>query len=337
MAKKTKNPCFATTLSQPWQGKAKTIENLPFIGSQPHTLMDEFYLIFLILNASRKECALLLNSTQGDIFPDILACVLLGFVPKRFRPKIALMGAMWQPNTGLRGTVERIIIKLADRAIDRYIVQSTEELTVFPQTWGVSEEKMRLCPYRYNAADEKLTDEPPPPEDFIFAGGNSLRDYRPLVEAARQLPEYQFIIATKKLHQIVDPPPNVTAGPVTHDEFVRLMRAAAVVVIPMEQNLKRAAGQQTYLNAMFLRKPTIVNNIFGVHDHIIPGENGMIVDGTPQSYVEAIRWVKNPANAEALQKMGDAGYETVIEKFQPKHFTACLTEHMFELAGCVDD
>lgn len=259
-----------------------------------------------VLRAARTHPALLLESKGGVIYPDVVAAALLGLVARRRRPKAILMGEMWEPNRGLRGRLERLLLQLADRAIDRYAVQSSEELSAFPRLWGIDPGKVRLNLYFYHT--EHVTDIPTDQtvEDYIFAGGDSLRSYDTLVEAARRLPKQRFIARTRQLDRRRDLPPNVIAGYVPPARYFDEMRAAKAVVVAIKPGLSRAAGQQTYLNAMFLGKPTITCDGFGVRDHISHRVDGWIVDGSADGYVEALEWVADPANADALRRLGDA-------------------------------
>lgn len=286
-----------------WEARVHILD-LPYIPPNPsHTIWDEIKWFFAVVRAARRERVMLLNCASGKIYPDLLGCVVIGFWPKSWRPLIVLAGPMWDPNTGLRHLIEQIVIRLADRAILRYAVWSSESVEKMPHIWSIDPAKMRRVDYFYTFKPADLAGPEPPPEDYVFAGGNSQRDYDPFIEAARQMPDQPFVIATRILDGRTDLPSNLTARQVPHAEYVRLMRAARAVVIPMRQSMSRSAGQQTYMNAMLLGKPTIVNESFGVHDVIREEENGFIVTGTPDSYVEALRWVLDPSHAADLTRI----------------------------------
>jgi glycosyltransferase involved in cell wall biosynthesis len=296
------------------------------------TVMDELSMFLRVLRIARKEKVMLLDSTLGRFHPDLLAAVIIGLWPKRNRPIIVMGGAMWEPNTGIRGGVERLVIRLADRAIHRYAVQSSEELTIFPTTWGVSPSKTRLCTYFFSLTREQggLGSTVSRKRNHIFAGGNSHRDYEPLVEAANQMPEYEFVFATQRLESHPRLPPNVVAGAVPHHEFMDLMASAAAVIVPVQQGLHRAVGQQTYLNAMWLGKPTIVNDVLGVHDHIQNAETGFIVDGSPSSYIEALNWIFHPQNQEQVSRLCENAQKIVRDKFN-------VQNHGNQLLSIIDE
>lgn len=309
------------TLNNGWQPKFLP---LPFPIDTHYTFFKQWQRLVAILRAGWREKLLVLDSTAGSLHPDLLATVLMGFWPQRKRPMVVMMGDMWQPNEGFRHVLEKVLMQLANRVIDRYVVQSSEEVEIFPALWGVPAEKIRRCLYFYTFLENEIA-QPAPPQNYIFAGGNPHRDYETLLEVARRMPDQPFIFATKRLQNHPNIPPNVTAKPVSHDEFVRLMAGAALVVTPVKGGLKRAVGQQTYLNAMRLGKVSIVNNtqVMGVHDHIQHGVNGLLVNGDIESYVAAIHWAFDPANREAVAKMQRQAVETACQFSYEQHI-ACL-------------
>lgn len=338
-ARFTQDVIFATTFNRFLQSPDAhriRILDMPYVPPAKHTAWDEVRRVLRILRASQREKVLLLNSSTGKYQPDTMALAILSLLPRSRRPKIALLGDMWQPNGGFRHLIDRIIVRLADRAVDRYFVHSSEEVNHFPSYWGLDKTKVRLCLYFYSLKDSDLA-VPPPTGDYIFAGGNSHRDYEPLIEAARRMPEHRFVFATFRLDGRSDLPPNVTAGQVTHLEFVNLMRGSLAVVTPIHKGLRRSAGQQTYLNAMMFRKPSIVNQTNGVRDHITNGVNGMIVDGSPQGYVNALKWVLNPQNSHGVSEMCEAAYRLASERFSLDRHLENAVLLMRELAQADND
>ncbi len=266
-----------------WAARARTIRT-------PASLLDEGRVFVQILQSAIRESVLLLDSSAGRLHPDLLASIVIRLFPKRFRPVIILSGCMWQRSAGLPGKIQALLVRLADPAIQLYAIQSTEELQLFPSTWGVSSAKMRLCPYFFTIhsrdsydpeAKEPLPDEFAHLDCYVFAGGNAHRDYDLLLATARQMPDTPFVIATRLLDGRTDLPANVTARTVPHRTFMLLMEHASAVVVPMARGLTRAAGQQTYLNAMWMEKPTVITRAPGVGDHVEHGRTGWIVDSSP--------------------------------------------------------
>lgn len=273
------------------------------------TIIDELKHILTVLNAARKTRAILLDSASGRIQPDLLACAIMGFWRRSRRPAIVMMGDMWHKDSGIKGKVQKFILGFADKAITRYAPLSSEEFPYFERSWGISKDKLRFLPYFYTFTSDDLSAPPPTQEDFIFSGGNAHRDYAPLVKAMESLPEYQLVIGSRLLDGMTLPP-NVKAGQLPRPEFISKMRASRAVIVPIRKGLVRSTGHQTYLNGMLLGKPTIISDILGVREYTQNGTNAIIVDGTPESYVAAIRKVMDPANKPQMDAMCRSAQES---------------------------
>ncbi len=338
LPERTTNIPFATTVDYGevprWLSRARSL--VQPVPDHP-TLRHELTVLFRLLRAVHREKALILQSSTR-LHGELLASMWVGLWPRKWRPVIVIMGCMWQRDPGLRGLIEQVVVRLADRGIRRYAVQSTDEMTLFPATWGISAAKTRYCPFFYTITERDVITPPPPAGDYIFAGGNSHRNYAPLIEAARQMPERQFVIATDRLKALDDLPPNVTARPVPREEYMRLMSSSAVVVVALQQGLSRSVGQQTYLNAMWLGKPALVTDTTGVRDYIRDGETALIVDGSAEDYVRKLRWVFDPANRAEVARIAQKGQQTAREQFTYENHVACLLdildEALYEAGYC---
>ena len=273
------------------------------------TIVDELKHILTVLKAAGKTRAILLDSASGRIQPDLLACAIMGFWRKSRRPVIVMMGDMWHKDNGIKGKVQKFILGFADKAIVRYAPLSSEEFPFFEKSWGISKDKLRFLPYFYTFTSDDLSAPPPAQEGFIFSGGNAHRDYAPLIKAMESLPEYQLVIGSRLLDGVTLPP-NVKAGQLPRPEFISKMRASRAVIVPIRKGLVRSTGHQTYLNGMLLGKPTIISDILGVREYTQNGTNAMIVDGTPEGYVAAIRWVMDPANKPQIDAMCRSAQES---------------------------
>ena len=124
------------------------------------SLKDEIRMFFRILQAAAKDSVLVIRSSWGRFNADVLAGAVIGLWPQRYRPVVVLTGCMWEPERGIRHLGERLVVKLLDRAVCLYAVQSSEELTIFSETWHVSAEKTRLCPYFFTFTRQDLVDLP---------------------------------------------------------------------------------------------------------------------------------------------------------------------------------
>jgi len=293
-------------------------------------LEDEARLFFRVLQAARRERVMLLFSSRGYLKPELLATAVIGLWPRRKRPFIVFYGEMYEPNTDWRRFIEPLLMKLADRAVFRFAVHSQAEVPVFAQLWGIDEAKVRGCSFYHKKAGPGVIVADKPRGRHIFAGGTSFRDYEPLLAAARLLPDHEFVIATNRLDNHPDIPPNVRAGLVTPAEFDQLIDTAAAVVVPLRQDVHRIIGMLTYLQAMWAKKPTIVSDTLGVREYVTDGETGLIVSGTPESYVAAIQWVLDPANDGRIRQMCAAAHRAVSQQFTIEAHVTRLLEIMDE-------
>jgi len=261
-----------------------------------------------------KECqVLVLDSTSGPLQPDLLICILIRFFRKK--PIVIMTGDMWNKGNAFKYILQKLIIRLADPSIQRYVVHSLGEEKIFGEVWGVSPKKVRSCIYNYTFTDEEVKAGEITTKGYIFAGGNPARDYDSLIESARLLPKRNFIIATRMLEGYKNIPSNLKVVQTSHQEFIQLMREADMVITPLRSGLTRSAGQQTYLNAMRMGKISIVNgkDVYGVTDYIQNQINGIIVDGSPKGYADVIEWVYDATNQATTEKIKRSAQESVLE------------------------
>lgn len=204
-------------------------------------------------------------------------------------------------------------------------VLSSAEARSFPGAWGIDPANVHVTPYwasnlpALRAARDALPVRADARRDdpLVFAGGDSLRDYRPLLEAAEAV-RGTVRIATR-LPMPGRLPANVAAGPVSGEEFLRLAVSAAVAVVPLVPDALRSGGQKTYLGAMGLGQTVIVPQAPGVLDHIGPDVTGLVPDADDAG---ALADAVNAALADpALRtRLGDAARTDVAERFSPQAY-----------------
>lgn len=301
----------------------------------PNRLTASLQRLWKVLMWARKSEVMILDSTSGPLHPDLLACILIRLFKKR--PVIVMTGDMWNKGSPFKYGLQKMIVQLADISIQRYVVQSMGEQEIFAGIWGIPPEKVRLCLYHFTFKDEEINMGEISSNGYIFAGGNTNRDFTQVLEAARCLPKRQFIIATHELNGRNDIPANVKVVQTGHTEFIRLMREADAVITPIRSGLTRAAGQQTYLNAMRLGKVSIVNgkDVLGVTDYIQTYVNGIITDGSPSGYCEAIEWVYDPENQARVKEIQKLAQESVKQFTYERHLStmAAIIEEAVAEAG----
>jgi glycosyltransferase involved in cell wall biosynthesis len=328
---------FATTVSG-W-GDARFAQQsrpIPFakeLDKIPRTkffLRAELALLLGVLFAAWHEDVLLLFSSRGYLKPELLATALIGLWPQAWRPKIIFYGEMFEPDADWRYRIERILMRLADRAVFRFALHSPAEIPVFTEIWQIDPQKVRATGFFTRPRGTEQVVVRRERKDHIFAGGTSFRDYGPLLEAARQLPECRFVICTNRLTDQQAIPPNVEVGLVSPAQYDELLGTAAAVIVPLRKDVRRITGMLTYIQAMWAKQPVIVTDTLGVRDYVTDGETGIIVDGSPESYVAAIRRVLDPAAQSWVDNLCERAHATVCERFT-------VARHVDQLLAVIDE
>jgi glycosyltransferase involved in cell wall biosynthesis len=229
---------------------------------------------------------------------------LQGLCPWGRKPHV-LIDCLWEmPSSPLAVWFKKLRLRWAARSVRRFVVWASHETEDFSRAFGLPRWQLEYVPFHHTLHDYhyELRDE-----GYLFAGGNSDRDYRTLIEAVRSLDLPVWIAATRhELLSGVTLPANVRAEATTAEGFRQAMAGAKLIVIPMRRDTLRSGGQQTCLNAMMLGKPTIAVGRRWAVDFITDGEDGLIVDyEDPDGLRRAIRWVLN--HPEAAQRMGERG------------------------------
>lgn len=276
---------------------------------------------------------LILNGSVGrrQRYRDLVFAILLKWFHRR-PPPILIQDATWEPGSDsleraypflrpLMPRLARLAISLMDGPHVRYAVLSTDEVKTFPQVWGVDAD--RVVYQCFTQSLDRYEDMPTSDGGYLFAGGNSMRDYD-LLEVALEgtsVPAHVASSWTPRRGLA-----HLSARSTSHDEFMRLLAGARVVVVPMRKML-RSAGQQTYLNAMRLGKPVIVTEAPGVRDYIVDGSTGVIVPRDAKALRAAILHAMEPANAGFYAAIGRRAREDVMRRFTEKHYRFGLLRH----------
>jgi hypothetical protein len=280
-----------------------------------------------VVTAAERYDAVLLNGSGRE---DQIAAALLA--RRHSGVPVVIADSTWR-----RGTwwLDRLVCGVGIRAVDSpyvtYCVLSSDELELFPRTWGVQPDRVSFTPFCYTLPEEALG-EPTSCDGEVFAGGDSMRDYGPLLEATTLL-GVDVTLAVKH------PPAawrrragaKVHVGPVSHARFLELMRHAATVVVPLRDGIERSAGQQTYLNAMALGKVVIVTDSPGARDYIEDGVTGIIVPpGDADALAAALARVLDPTRAEDAHEMATRARSVARTRFRP-------VDHLRNVLGVVEE
>jgi glycosyltransferase involved in cell wall biosynthesis len=281
--------------------------------------------VWRIVRAARRNDVLILNGAAR--FPwryrDFIAALVIARM--RRPPAVLFTEATWdwtiQPLERLKGRAGgalRALMRGALRAFDGphvvYCVLSDAERETFRARFGVPEERVVVTRFPYT-----LFDAPPTTDGgYVFAGGDSRRDYAPVLAAARGM-DRRFVIATRLKMDAV--PPNVEARGTSPEEFAELQSAAGAVVVALDPRSRCSAGQQSFLNAMLQAKPTVVIDALGVREYVEDGVDGWVVPpDDPEALRARLEWIFEDGNRDAVAQVVKRGPEVVLGRFNPEQY-----------------
>lgn len=294
--------------------------------------MSRWGLLSRLTGSARRHRAVVANGAVGpaELYVDLVAAATIA--KRRHGPAVVLAECTWKLSSS---RLDRVLCRAGATLLDgrrvTYCVLSTAEQRLFPDTWGVSPERVVFTPYCHTLTEEELA-APVSEGGGVFAGGNSLRDYGPLVQAARGLAA-TVTIATR-LSVDAPLPANVALGPLSHEEFVARLRAADAVVVPLRPGLVRSAGQQTYLNAMALGKLVVVTDAPGVRDYVEHGATGLVVPpADADALADALRFALDPAHDEERRRIRNAARAVARTRFGPDAYVRSLLNVVSSAAG----
>jgi hypothetical protein len=204
-----------------------------------------------------------------------------------------------------------------------YCLLSNAEVDRFVATWNVSRSRVHVTHYCATGSESSRAGTPHGAgSGGVFAGGNSLRDYRALLEVAAWIPA-PVTVATGLVEPFATD--HVRVSSLSPPAYDRVAAAATIVVVPLRADTSRSAGQQTFLTAMFNAKPVVVTDAPGVREYIEDGRTGLIVPpDDPRALLEAIRGLlTDPARAAEI---GAAARAEVLGRFTVDHYFERLLE-----------
>jgi glycosyltransferase involved in cell wall biosynthesis len=188
---------------------------------------------------------------------------------------------LWErPDGRLMQLLKTLQFRAALTPRSRGIVYARRERTSFSACFGIRGERFVFIPYHTTLRHFNPSDHGRPIRDrYVFAGGDTHRDYRVLCEAVSDL-NIRVVIAVRKrkLLEGIRIPANVQIITTDHWEFLRWMQHAEVNVVPLEDGTLRSAGQQTFLNAMALGTVVVVTDEEGGGDYIQNWVDGVLVE-----------------------------------------------------------
>jgi hypothetical protein len=283
-----------------------------------------------IVRASYHCDAMILDGAVGlrGGYVDLLAAAAISHRPSG--PPIVIADCSWKLGDLW---LDRFACRAGLRGVDSpkvtYCVHSSEERLTFSRKWRVAIDPDRIVvtPFGHTLSDDDLA-RPITEDGGVFAGGDSYRDYAPLLSIAATLPA-PVTIATR--NQLPVPPEarpaNLSVVEVDRAGFFAHTRRAQVVLVPLAAGLDRASGQFAYLNAMAMGKLVVVTENPGVRDYIDDGVTGLVVPPSdPAALARALTWALAPENQGRAREIGREAARVARARFSQESYA----RHMLE-------
>lgn len=220
------------------------------------------------------------------VFPQLAATAAMR---KRVR-RIDVPLVSWFFNTTFRRDAKSILARPALRAVDRFVVHSTNEIDAYASHLGIDPESFSFAHVQYGGAvqtDDEATEDP-----FIFATGSGFRDYGTFFEAVAKVGVKTKVVAGPRVLAGLTPPPNVEILEGIDRQGIHcLVRQATVNVLPMH-NEGLTAGLITMAEAFRHGRSLVVTDRQGIDDYVKHDENALLVPlGDADAMAESIQAV----------------------------------------------
>ena len=245
---------------------------------------------------------------------------------------VVLADATWKAGSSASASrLRRVAARALDHRDAHYCVLSREEAGHFPANWGVAPERVHSRSFHW-VLDEREVEESRSRSGGVFAGGDSLRDYGPLLEAAEACPPRVTIASSTAAPARV--PANVTLGALPAPRLRRAVprrigrrRAAQAAQrpqrrpadLPERDGAGQARGGDRRAGRARLR---------GARRDRPPRSSGR-----PRRPPRALAWILDPANEAEVHAVAERGRRAALERFGPNAYVERLLDVLDRALG----
>ncbi len=221
---------------------------------------------------------------------------------------------VWEESGGLKHR----ILEWAAPGMDFVLTTSRKEEELYSRRYGFPRDSIRFFP---DTPPTELLDLPEYPRcDYIFAYGNSDRDFDTLVAAAKGLPCPVTILSQRYIPGL-PLPENVTLMRdfITQQRLIELIAGARICVLPLK-DYRVAAGQNVTLEIMTIGRPLVVSKNIATEEYATHGESALYFEQHDPEDLRAnvLRLLENPEQAEAMARQGRKRALSLIDDENPR-------------------
>jgi hypothetical protein len=260
-------------------------------------LVGDVLLALRLLFATGKNASLLLN--QVDRAPQFAAIInRLLMMRKR---KVVLYDVFIDTPSRMRS----LAVKWQVEGAACNVLFSRYQVGAYMKRFNLPYPRFAYVPYQASHSKRPFLDEPY--GDYIFAGGNSARDYRTLCEAVRGTGVRVKVTTTNMdLFAGVELPDEIDITPVVEPAFTQLMAGSRFVVMTLTAGRDRGYGEQTILNSWWHGRAVVVADDVSASDYVTEGKDGYVTRPGDAAALRAhiVDLWNHPEKAEAMGRQG---------------------------------
>lgn len=187
--------------------------------------------------------------------------------------------------------LKRRLMAASFARVDKFIVYSTMERTLYSEVFGLPPEKIDVLLWGVGEPQVERPDAPLESGDYLCAIGGNARDYPTLMAAMARLPDIPLVAVMRPENAAaLTIPPNVRVRvniPVA--ETNNILKYSRFMVLPLVGS-EVPCGHVTLVSAMLLGRAFVITNSSGVHDYVQEDVNALTCAAfSPESLAARIR------------------------------------------------
>lgn len=163
------------------------------------------------------------------------------------------------------------------RQVDRFVVSSTMERTLYAEHFGIDRAKFDFLHWGVNPPEASALDTGYQP--YVCAVGGNARDYALLMRVAAARPHINFIIVVRPANlEGLNIPRNVEVmANIPYADAMAVVKNARLMALPLKRT-DAPCGHVTIVSAFYLGTPLVVTASTGIDDYVTDGETGLITE-----------------------------------------------------------
>lgn len=255
-----------------------TIDN-PYFNSKDYTLKHRILIRWLKYFVLGIRAIRLTKPHETIICSSFTAGISLTFLNKLLhcKRKIILTNLIARKKGGLNAWLRKVVYHyILDQPDLIVTLNSLKLIEPLKKEFNIRRD---IFEFMADSTSFLVVDEKPFSigNNYIFAGGDSSRDWETLIAAAVKLPEIKFVIVAsrKSFKYNGDLPVNIEIHlDINANEFYGLIYKSSIVVLPISEDVP--AGLIVIVNSAFLHKPVIATKTSSIENYIRHNETGLL-------------------------------------------------------------